>query len=60
MTTLTMTRAPLANLRSALASFFAAFAAARSVSAAMEAHRTPDPEALRTLGIDPASFPKNV
>jgi len=60
MTTLTMTHNPLATLRTALASFSAAFVAARSVSAAMEAHRTPDPEALRTLGIDPASFPKNV
>ncbi|AMY69117.1 hypothetical protein [Frigidibacter mobilis] len=60
MTTLTMTHNPLATLRSALATFFAAFAAARSVSAAMEARRTPDPEALRTLGIDPSGFPSNI
>lgn len=41
---------------SGIAQFFASFAAAKAVAAAIEDKRTPDAEALRELGIDSAAF----
>lgn len=38
---------------------FTIFSAAATASAAVRNHRRPADETLRTLGIDPSSFPKS-
>lgn len=57
MTTLTMSHNPLTQFFAFISHVASAFSAAATVSADMEAHRTPDPKALEALGIDPVNFP---
>jgi hypothetical protein len=48
--------APTRSLFDRVWAVFEVFAAARSCAAAVEAHRQPDPDALRVIGIDPVQF----
>ena len=52
----TETSAPKSPTGSVVLSYLRALVAARDCAAAVEAGRKPSDEALRTLGIDPASF----
>ena len=45
------------NSRGFFGNAFALIGAASAVAAAVEGHRRPRPQDLRTLGLDPASFP---